>query len=71
MVNVPDDQSTVVNFINLYVKIVNHVLDPLEPYVLPDGKNTAICVQIGKSQNASNLQDVPLTVKVSEAVSLP
>ena len=68
---VPDDECSTVNFIDLYLKIVNHTLDPLEPFVLPEDKNNSpIRVRIGKSQNAVDFQDVPLTVKVSEAVPL-
>ena len=71
VVNVPDDESNVVNFIDLYTKIVEHSLDPLEPFVLPDDKkNAPIRVKIGRSQTSSDFQDVPLTVKVSEAVEL-
>ena len=65
MVNVPDDESKDVNFIDLYMKIDEHTFDPLEPFVLHENKkNALIHVQIGKSQNASDFQDVPLTVKV-------
>ena len=71
VVNVPDDESNNVNFIDLYVKIVEHSLDALEPFILSeDKKNTPIRVQIGRSQNASDFQDVPLTVKVSDALAL-
>ena len=71
VVNVPDDESNNVNFIDLYVKIVEHSLDALEPLILPeDKKNAPIRVQIGRSQNASDFQDVPLTVKVSDALAL-
>ena len=71
VVNVPDDEFSNVNFVDLYVKIVEHSLDALEPLVLPeDKKNAPIRVQIGRSQNASDFQDVPLTVKVSDALAL-
>ena len=41
------------------------------PLILPeDKKNAPIRVQIGRSQNASDFQDVPLTVKVSDALAL-
>ena len=51
VVNVPDDESNIVNFIDLYTKIVEHSLDPLEPFVLPDDKkNAPIRVKIGRSQ---------------------
>lgn len=51
------------------MKIVECALDPLESFVLPeDKKSVPIHVQIGRSQNASDLQDVPLAVKVSDSV---
>ena len=53
----------------MYWKIIEHALDPLELFVLPeDKKNALILVMIGKSQNASDFQDVPLSVKVADAV---
>jgi hypothetical protein len=42
----------------------------LEPLILPEDKNAPIRVQIGRSQNANDFQDVPLTVKVSDALAL-
>ena len=67
----PMTNPTTVNFIDLYVKIVEHSLDALEPLILPeDKKNAPIRVQIGRSQNASDFQDVPLTVKVSDALAV-
>ena len=69
--NIPDDESNAVNFLDVYTMIVKHALDPLEPFVLPeDKKNAPIRVKIGRSQNSSDFQDVPLSVKVSEAVAL-
>ena len=38
MVNVPDDESNNVNFIDLYVKIVEHSLDALEPFIFKTKK---------------------------------
>ena len=71
VVNIPDDESNSVDFVDVYTKITEHALDPLEPFVLPEDKrNAPIRVKIGRSQNANDFQDVPLTVKVSEAVSL-
>ena len=71
VVNVPDDKLKDVNFIDLYMKIVEDTLDLLELFVLPKNKkNAPIRVQIGENLNASNFQDVPLTVKVSDAVAL-
>ena len=53
VVMVPDDECSTVNFIDLYLKIVNHTLDPLEPFVLPEDKNNSpIRVRIGKSKRS-------------------
>ena len=40
VVNVPDDESNSVNFVDLYTKIIKHTLDPLEPFVLPKDKTS-------------------------------
>ena len=64
IVNVLDDKSKTINFVDLYMKIVEHAPDPLELFVLPeDKKNTPIHIPIGRSQNASDFQVVPLAVK--------
>ena len=50
------------NFADLYQKIVNHSLDPLEPFILPqDQKDAPIKVQIGKEE-AGRFQDIPAVV---------
>ena len=44
MVNVPDDESNNVNFIDLYVKIVEHSLDALEPFIFKTKKKKKVCL---------------------------
>ena len=63
--DVPHDKSNVTDFVDLYTKLVEHTLDPLEPFVFPEDKKKApIRVPMGRSKNASNYQDVPLKCRI-------
>ena len=69
VVMIPEDGCTTVTFANLYQSIVDHTLDPLEPFVLPEDQQiSAIRVQIGKEQ-AGHFQDIPVTVRVVDAMA--
>ena len=68
VVMVPEDECSTVTFADLYQKILNHVLDPMEPFILPEEqKDASIRVQIGKEQTGS-FQDIPLAVRVADAM---
>lgn len=71
IVMIPEEESSMVTFVDLYNKIVDHSLDPMEPFILPEEhRNASIRVHIGKAQSGINcFQAVPLAVKVMDAVS--
>ena len=68
IVMLAEEESSMVTFADLYLKIVDHSLDPLEPFIVPaDERSAPIRVQIGKTPGDGSFQDVPLAVKVKDA----
>ena len=71
IVMLAEEKSSMVTFADLYLKIVDHSLDPLEPFIVPaDERSAPIRVQIGKTPGDGSFQDVPLAVKVKDAVAV-
>ena len=66
MVMVPDDNNSL-DILGLYNGIGSHAFDQLEPFSA-FRSDKSVRVQVGKSQTAQDYQDIPLCVKVSDAV---
>ena len=71
VVNIPEEDVRRTDIFRLYVRIVEHTFDSLEPYSPPVGsKDAPVRALIGKTQNAKDFQDIPLNVCVADAVAL-
>ena len=65
VVMVPDDDNHL-DVLGLYNGIGSHTFDLLEPFVALEG-DKSVRAQVGKHQTAQVYQDIPLSVKVSDA----
>ena len=69
VVNIPEEDVKQTDIFRLYVGIVDHTFDSLEPYNPPIGSRDAP-VRTLKTLNAKDFQDIPLNVCVADAVAL-
>ena len=68
IVNIPEEDSKAIDIATLFSRILEHVYDPLEPYLPTPADSTApIRAAVGSSQQGS-FQDLPLNVRVADAV---
>ena len=71
VVQVPEEDAAVMDISSLFTRIVEHVYDPLEPFIpLESDRDAPIRAEIGSSQSGSDFQGIPVTVCVANAVSL-
>ena len=54
--------------LGLYKGISSHSFDDMEPFVPMMDSSNLIKAQVGKAQAAQDFQDIPLSVKVADAV---
>lgn len=69
VVQVPEEDACITDISTLFVRILDHVYDPMEPFrPLETGRDAPIRAEIGSSQNGTDFQGIPVTVCISDAV---
>ena len=70
IVAVPDEEVSDASVSSLFLAVVNHAYDPMEPFTLPlEKRDCPVQAQVGKAMDdLSNFQDVPLVARLSEVV---
>ena len=64
--NIPDETAVYLDFTGLFEGIDSHHFDENEPLTLENGQ--PLKIQIGNSQNAKNIQDLPLSVLYNHSI---
>ena len=63
------EEDSAIDVATLYLSVVNHIYDSLEPFSPLPGDSGTIRAEIGSSQKGP-FQDVPLTVRVCEVAGI-
>ena len=70
IVAVPDEEAETASLSSLFLAIVNHTYDAMEPFTLSiEKQDCPIQAQVGKAQDSQNFQDVPLIARLSKVVA--
>ena len=68
VVNIESEESRSIDVGTLFSRILDHVYDPLEPFIpTPADKSASFAAAIGGSQQG-DFQDLPLSVCVADAI---